>query len=541
KLEDLALLAEAYDQWLEEQHVHDDQALLDAATAALCQHRHPPSAADVPLDVAGLWLDGFAEMTPQEQELLTAMLPFCRQATLAFCLEDLPTDTPPWLSTWGLVGRTCHALHQRLAGHRDIDLEIVRLERAPARSRFTAEPALAHLETHWSRPLPFEGKPGNAVSLRTCATPEAEVVDAARTIREFVRGGGRYRETAVIMRALAPYQDTLRRVFQRYDIPFFLDARESVAHHPLAELTRAAARLLTHGWHHDDWFAALKTGLLPVNEADVDALENEALARGWGGERWLEPLRCPEDPDLASRLEKVRRRGVLPFLRLQKHLRPGGSPTGRELAVALHAFWRGLRVDQTLEAWAEGATARADALEGRTRPQVHRSVLDQMLDWLRDLAKAFPAEALPLRDWLPIIEAGLAGLSVGVIPPALDQVLVGAIDRSRNPDLRLAVVLGLNEGVFPATPPPAQLLNENDRAALTEEGVALGPDRRWRLGRERYYGYIACTRARERLVLTCARQDAQGRELNPSPFFSLIERLFPTRSDDGIETAEDWR
>ena len=57
-----------------------------------------------------------------------------------------------------------------------------------------------------------------------------------------------------------------------------------------------------------------------------------------------------------------------------------------------------------------------------------------------------------MRDWLPVIEAGLANLTVGVIPPALDQVLIGAIDRARNPDLRLAFVLGLNEGVFPATP-----------------------------------------------------------------------------------------
>lgn len=550
KLQDLALLAGAYDAWLEQQRVHDDQALLDAATEALQRHRSAPGDSRDSLDVAGLWLDGFAEMTPQEQELLTAMLPFCRQATLAFCLEDLPEETPPWLSTWGLVGQTCLALHQRLAGHREIDLEIVHLEREAARSRFTLAPALAHLEVHWTRPVAFDGDPGNAVTIQTCATPEAEVVTAARTIRQFVRAGGRYREAAVVVRSLASYDDTLRRVFRRYDIPFFLDCRESVAHHPLAELTRAAVRLPTHAWRNEDWFAALKTGLLPVGEAAVDTLENEAFARGWEGERWLEPLHCPDDADLEQRLERVRRRCVLPFLRLQKRLRPAGGrvdgteahgPTGRELAIALHGFWRGLRVDRTLEVWAGRAAAGGDEREDRTRPQVHRSVLDQMLEWLRDLAKAFPTEVMPLREWLPIIEAGLASLTVGVIPPALDQVLVGAIDRSRNPDLRLAVVLGLNEGVFPATPPPAQLLSETDRAALVEEGVALGPDRRRRLGRERYYGYIACTRAREQLVLTCARQNAQGRELNPSPFLAQIERLFPALAVNPIREEADWR
>jgi ATP-dependent helicase/nuclease subunit B len=542
KLQDLALLADAYQAWLEEQQVQDDQALLDAATTALKQRDRRKAGMVDPPDVAGLWLDGFAEMTPQEQELLAALLPHCRQATLAFCLEDLPEERPSWLSTWGLVGRTCQALHQRLASQPAIEVDIVRLERTPTGNRFSDSPALAHLETHWTRPTAFAGDAGGVVSVRSCATPEAEVVQAARTIREFVREGGRYREAAVIVRSLTPYRDTLRRVFEQFDIPFFLDCRESVAHHPLAELTRTATRLLTHGWLNEDWFAALKTGLLPVSEASVDSLENEAIARGWEGPKWLEPLHCPDDPGLEQRLERIRRRCVLPFLRLRRGLRNNAQqeaprPTGRELAMALHALWRGLRVDRTLEAWAESG----DGSDGRIRPQVHRSVLDQMLEWLRELARAFPTESMPLREWLPIIEAGLANLTVGVIPPALDQVLVGAIDRSRNPDLRLALLLGLNEGGFPATPPPAQLLTETDRAALVEEGVALGPDRRWRLGRERYYGYIACTRARERLVLTCARQDAQGRELNRSPFLTQIEHLFPTLPPGQTREAEDWR
>ena len=75
-----------------------------------------------------------------------------------------------------------------------------------------------------------------------------------------------------------------------------------------------------------------------------------------------------------------------------------------------------------------------------------------MHHWLENVILAFPDRGLPLRDWLPIVEAGLSGLTVGVIPPALDQVLVGAIDRSRNPDLHTVLLLGMNESVFPAPP-----------------------------------------------------------------------------------------
>ena len=96
------------------------------------------------------------------------------------------------------------------------------------------------------------------------------------------------------------------------------------------------------------------------------------------------------------------------------------------------------------------------------------------MPWLDNLALAFPREPLPLRDWLPIVEAGLASLTVGVIPPALDEVLVGAIDRARNPDLKFALVLGVNESVFPAAPAAPAILTRADRDELESQNAALG-------------------------------------------------------------------
>src|SRR6185436_4913961 len=102
----------------------------------------------------------------------------------------------------------------------------------------------------------------------------------------FVRAGGRYREATVLVRKLEGYQWAVQRVFSRYEIPFFLDRRESVSHHPLAELTRSALRTVQSGWRREDWFAALKTGLVPASDEQIDRLETEALARGWSGSVW---------------------------------------------------------------------------------------------------------------------------------------------------------------------------------------------------------------------------------------------------------------
>src|SRR5204863_5659863 len=100
---------------------------------------------------------------------------------------------------------------------------------------------------------------------------------------------------------------------------------------------------------------------------------------------------------------------------------------------------------------------------------------------------------------------------------------------------------GLNESVFPAVPQLAGLLTETDRERLEANRVILGPNKRAQLGHERYYGYIACTRARRRLVLTCAQRDANDRALNPSPFLAQVKRLFPSLEVQQGSEPEPWQ
>jgi ATP-dependent helicase/nuclease subunit B len=574
KLHDSALLLDAYEEWLERQHLEDADRLLDLAGAALQQscRRPMPDARPTggggdapfaprpsPLFLGGLWLDGFAEMTPQELDLLAAFLPNCERATLAFCLDAEAGENPSWLSGWSVVERTFHQCRERAAALPGCSLVVETLKRDPEHSRFHGQPLLQHLERNWSTPAgiasgparPATGPPSSSLEhpassiqhgassfrLVVCANPEAEAALAAREIRRFVRCGGRFREAAVLVRRLEDYHDVLRRVLTRYDIPFFLDRREPVAHHPLAELTRYALRLAAFGWPHDDWFGALKTGLATEDEAGVDRLENEALARGWQGNAWFQPLKTPGDVVLEKSVNQWLGKVLPAFIEWNRALKSlEGRPTGGQLAAALRQLWSELDVELQLERW---AVAEVPGSEFQLAASVHATVWDQMNAWLDNVDLAFAGDALAVIEWLPILEAGLANLSVGVIPPALDQVLIGAIDRSRNPELKLVLLPGWNETVFPALPAAGPLLTETEREMLAGRNVPLGLDRRQQIGRERFYAYIACTRARERLVITCAAHDAEGQALYPSPFFDHVKQITGV-AEEKFSGAEPW-
>jgi ATP-dependent helicase/nuclease subunit B len=510
KLHDLGHLLEAYTKWLDEHRLRDVDCLLTVAAEQL-----KTNANSALPDIEGLWLDGFAEMTPQELALLSAIAPRCENMTLAFCLDRNQTRKS-WLSIWSSINETVERC-QKVVGAGVIE----DLPRDVGTTRFAKAPAFRFLEQHWDNGHATHEPAG--IRIAACANPESEVTLAARELIAFVRAGNRFRDCAVLLRSMDGYQDIIRRVFARYGIPNFLDRRESISHHALAELTRCSLQMVVSNWKHDDWFGALKTGLVSSDEDAIDRLENEALKRGWKGDVWLSPIVV--DGEVPQSIDRLRIKLISPFLKLRESLQ-GKAVSGEELADALRTLWRDLHVEEQLQTW--------------EHPEQNATVWQQMVSWLDDVELAFGKQKMDLREWLPVLEAGLGGLTIGVIPPALDQVVVGTIDRSRNPELKLAIVLGMNEGIFPATPKSSRLLSEIERETLSRENILFGRNTRELLGRERFFAYIACTRARERLVVTCSERDAQDDTLNPSSFITRLQELFPKLTRETIETPS-WR
>src|SRR5262249_37260886 len=137
---------------------------------------------------AGLWLDGFAALTPQELDLLVALIPHCEEATLAFCL-DPKAKARSWLSHWSVVQKTVAQCGKKLGALPGAVISEILLPEDSKRIRFAA-PALAHLEGAWSAAEITQHATGSTkngtVRLVTCADPDAEAIFAAREILKFV-------------------------------------------------------------------------------------------------------------------------------------------------------------------------------------------------------------------------------------------------------------------------------------------------------------------------------------------------------------------
>lgn len=540
KLHDLAFLSGRYRQWLLQADLKDTESLLELAAEQLC------SQTSSLFLVEELWLDGFAEMTAQELALLAAVVRRCRRANLCFCVDPGKPSNPSWLNLWATVDETWQRCRQSIERIPDIEMETVRLARDPERTRFSDSRPLQHLEARWMTPKPLPVATAD-VAITACTDPETEVIHAARAILRSVREEGiRFRQVAVIVRRLEGYATEIQQIFGRYQIPHFIDQRDSIRHHPAVILTQSALRLLAFDWRNADWFAALKTQLLGGDIEQTCHLENVALEFDIEGGQWRRALTSESCPHpLAESLEQHRQAAIAPFEELKSQLFADGASrskllSGTELAEAIRRFWERIGLADRLEKWDRPA-AEAEVVGGE--PAIHAAAWQQLQAWLENVRLAFADMRRPLADWIAILENGLGNLTVGVIPPSADQVLVGAIDRTRNPEVELALLLGLNESVFPARPRRHPLLTEADRKQLEQSAFRWLPPVKRRLAHERFYAYIACTRPRKKLAVSYAEQDAEGRPLNPSSIIAHLQRLFPavkTRRFARKRTVDGW-
>jgi ATP-dependent helicase/nuclease subunit B len=394
------------------------------------------------------------------------------------------------------------------------------------------------------------------VHLVEATTRRAEVEYAARTIRRLVmEEGWRYRQIAVIVRELDDYRSLIEAIFPDYGIPFFTDQRRSVRHHPLVEFVRSALRVALDNWRRTDVVRWLRTEFpMTVSERSevreiVDRLEQYAEEHGLDGAIWRKRqwrIRQPAGDNLPDYLrpeilnrERLRLTEPLQeFCRQvanESNARESRVPKAVPVRKALLALWQmfeRLRVAETLERWQEQAR-QAGRLDEAAE---HVQVWENLLELLQEMHLALGDVELSLEELVAVLEAGLDSLTLGIVPPALDEVLIGAIERSRQPELRGVFLLGVNEGVFPRLGQDDPVLSDRDREMLKRQGIELAPTSEARHLQEQYLGYIAFTRASERLWVSYALTDDSNRPLLPSSFVERLLRLFPNLKPQRADT-----
>jgi len=275
RLEELHRLYAAYRDYLAEGRMDGAQEL--AAAESLIER--VPWLAD-----AEIWVDGFAGFTALERRMLTRLAKPARSMTITLLMDPdsaVLNDRniqPSRFTLFSRTERTAVMLRDCLQANSVEWLKPIRLK--PETPPRFASSDLARLEkTLFRTPRTKDASDGtyNDIQLIAAANRRVEVAAAVAEIQRLVRtsnGTLRYRDIAVIVRDLEPYHDLLSSAMDAHYIPYFIDRRQNTAVHPLVEVLRLLPRLSQRRFNTEDVRLLLKTGLLPLNHAEADELEN---------------------------------------------------------------------------------------------------------------------------------------------------------------------------------------------------------------------------------------------------------------------------
>ncbi|HTL28696.1 MAG TPA: PD-(D/E)XK nuclease family protein [Tepidisphaeraceae bacterium] len=531
KFHDLHLLYDAYTKYLGQERLDPHRRLAQVLHSV--EHCRPLQQAD-------FYVDGFLDFTEYERQLLAGLAKVCRQMEITLLVDPDsavvkdPHQLPDDLNRFHRTESTFRKLWFTFT-EQDIDPAIERLTTLP---RFT-NPALAILEkTLLTRKF---GRSTVSQGISFVETPDrrSEVDAAARKIRSWLDDGLRLRDIAVLMRDLSSYHELIDASFREHGIPYFVDRRRPATHHPLLQLTRNLFMLAHANWPNDAMMTILKSGLAAdITLDDADELENYVLAHRIVGSAWesKEPWRFRRTPRTAregdelqpaeqielQRINDIRRAVVDPIRPFVETIR-GGKLSIRQIVSALFAAFQRLDVPNTLAEWIKEAGEAGRLEERGEHEQVWTELVklfDQMVDLMGD-------EVVALGDSLTILDSGLEQFDLALTPPTVDQVLVGAVDRTRTSQIKATLLLGMNEGEFPKPPRDAAMISDGERESLRRRKLEIDPDTERRLLDEQLLGYIALTRSSSHLCLTRALADDAARPLAPSLFWTHARRVFP--------------
>ncbi|UNC91797.1 helicase-exonuclease AddAB subunit AddB [Candidatus Contubernalis alkaliaceticus] len=503
------------------------------------------------LSNAEIWVDDFYEFTNQEYKVLEGLLTKGLEVTVTLCLDKnySSKEKIEELSPFYPTALTCRKLNE-MVERVGVNAKAIILKSGQM-TRFSQRPQLMHLEKNLTLtfPKPYEGKAEDSVGILTAVNRRWEIEHIAGQMIILARDKGyRWRDMSIMAPDLESYKDIISTVFREYDIPFFLEHKRTVLHHPLIEFVRSALEVVCFNWNYDAVFRCIKTELLlPPEEERLQGknwqehmwqLENYVLAFGISSDQWQsdKPWDYLQGGALEEEKEKVTEeqehylnminmaKEVIrePLVRFQRNVENAVKVSAK--IKALQQLLQEIQAVHRLERWSQKSLEEGKPEKAREHLQVCKA-LSGLLDQMEEI---MAEDNVTSAIFLNMLETGFESMRLGLEPSSLDQVLIGDLERTRPGNIKIAFIPGANEGTLPSRPKEDGIITEQERELLIDSGVDLAPGSLRRLFDKQFLIYTVLTRASESLWLSYPLADEEGNALLPSPLVERLKEMIPS-------------
>ena len=354
-----------------------------------------------------------------------------------------------------------------------------------------------------------------------------EIEHIASEIVKLVRNENyRYKDISVITKNLNLYSSLIKVIFAGYNIPVFIDEKKELSENILVKFLIAVLEICNKNWSYEAVFNYLKTGFVNIDKEEIFKLENYCIRWGIKGNKWYK-----EDwnyvgkeeytEEELARLNELRKMIVTPIRKLQEKSRKDNSFIN--LTKILYEFLEEMKIEEVI-------TSKIEKLEEKGFIELaneYESSFKVLIELFDEIVLVFGEEKTNFDKYMSILKIGLKNTGLGKIPATQDQVIVGDVNRSRSHKVRAVFIIGINDGEFPSIYKDEGFFNDKDREYLKAQGFDLANGSLENLYEENFNIYKAFTIAEEKLFLSYASSDNEGRTLRPSILITKLKKIYP--------------
>lgn len=527
KLRDLKTLYRGFQDYIRDHFITTEETL-DVLRRSLVKSKILPDSVVV--------FDGFTGFTPIQNRLIQELMRVCEETIVTVTIgeEEDPYQMDGEQKLFHLSKKTVADLVKLAA-----EAEVTRGEDVFVKgglNRFTEAPALWYLEQNLFR-YQYEPYTEKQCEIRMfeALSPREEVHQTALYIRKLIREEGlTYRDIAVVIGDLEGYASYVETEFGQLEIPCFLDRTRGIVLNPMIEYIKSALQLYIRDFSYDTVFHFLRSGMADISREEIDELENYVTRTGARGYRTYSRLFTrrteemqqgsgQEDTERAEetleRLNRIRQQfaDTVEILHMAPRAKAG------EYVDHLYDFLEQNQVQQKLLNYQQQFEQEGDLAKAREYAQIYRLVMD-LLDQIYEL---LGKEEISLQEFADILEAGFGEITVGTIPQNVDRIVVGDMERTRLKQVKVLFFLGVNDGNIPKNASKGGIISDMDREFLIESGTEMAPSPRQQMYIQRLYLYLNMTKPSQRLYLSYAKVNSDGKGIRPSYLIDTVRKLFP--------------
>ncbi len=527
KLRDLKTLYRGFQDYIRDHFITTEETL-DVLRRSLVKSKILPDSVVI--------FDGFTGFTPIQNRLIQELMRVCEETIVTVTIgeEEDPYQMDGEQKLFHLSKKTVADL-VKLAAEAEVTRgEDVFVKGGP--NRFTEAPALCYLEQNLFR-YQYEPYTEKQCEIRMfeALSPIEEVHQTALYIRKLIREEGlTYRDIAVVIGDLEGYASYVETEFGQLEIPCFLDRTRGIVLNPMIEYIKSALQLYIRDFSYDTVFHFLRSGMADISREEIDELENYVIRTGARGYRTYSRLFTrkteemqqgsgQEDTERAEetmeRLNRIRQQfaDTVEILHMAPRAKAG------EYVDHLYDFLEQNQVQQKLLNYQQQFEQEGDLAKAREYAQIYRLVMD-LLDQIYEL---LGEEEISLQEFADILEAGFGEITVGTIPQNVDRIVVGDMERTRLKQVKVLFFLGVNDGNIPKNASKGGIISDMDREFLIESGTEMAPSPRQQMYIQRLYLYLNMTKPSQRLYLSYAKVNSDGKGIRPSYLIDTVRKLFP--------------